>query len=151
MTQRGYFDPEVDSTPIQRSECFPVGEAARKARRAFWRGMLIGAALLAGVNQAFGGDTANFGGTGCTLVPVSGQTHVAEVICKNVHTSGAAISEGTMDAGGIGVVLRVYHGPGDQPDNFIALPPDGYFADPPVLSLNEWDGGVILIYPFVGA
>ncbi len=152
MTQRGYSDPELDSTPLPRY--VEAKEAARKARRAFWRGVVIGGLLVGATfigSAAWGGDTVNFGGTGCTMKPVSGQTHVAEVTCKNVHTSGAAISEGTMDAGGLYVHMTVFHGPGDIPDHFYAVPPDGFIAVPPSLMLAEWDGGVILIYPFVGS
>lgn len=154
MTQRGYYDPEVDSTPVQRSECFPVGEAARKARRAFWRGvtvggLVIGACFIGGA--AFGGDTANFGGTGCRLIPVTGQAHVAEVQCHNVHTMGAAFDDGVMEAGGLTVGLSVAHGPGDEPDAFVITPGSGFYADPAVLVIPEWDGATALIFEFVGA
>jgi hypothetical protein len=153
MTQRNYSETGwPDFVPLPTY--LPIGEAKRSAWRAFWRGIVIGglmtgAAFIGGA--AWGGDTADFGGTGCQLVPVSGQAHVAEMRCHNVHTSGQSRDEAAVDAGGITVVLRVFHGPGDSPDSFIALPPDGYFAEPPVLTLNEWQSGVIRILPFVGA
>ncbi len=138
--QRGYRDDDTDAP-------FEWWVTAYDARRRVTRAVIISAVIfgLAGFSAGavWGGDTADFGGTGCQLVPVAGQAHVAEMRCHNVHTSGQSRDEATVDAGGITVVLRVFHGPGDSPD--------GYFAEPPVLTLNEWQSGVIRILPFVGA
>ena len=35
-------------------------------------------------------SVADFGGTGCRLIPVEGQSQVADVICHNAITSGDA-------------------------------------------------------------
>lgn len=146
------YDPFQDSTPIP--QYVEVKTAKRREFTRFAQGSVFGAILATGAfigSAAFGGDTADFGGTGCTLIPVSGQGHVAEVRCKNVHTSGPSRDAGEMEVAGLTVGLQVFHGPGDDPDDFIALAPDGYFAEPPVLTLNEWASGVILILPFVGS
>lgn len=146
------YDATVDSVPLPEQFAFlSLPEAKRKARSAFWRGAVIFGAMGFGAGYAWAGDTVNFGGTGCTITPVDGQTHVAEVRCKNVHTSGEAISDGTMEVDGLYVHMTVFHGPGDTPDHFYAVPPDGFIAVPPALMLSEWSGGVILIYPFVGS
>jgi hypothetical protein len=146
------YDPTVDSVPLP--QFVEAREAKRKAFTAFIRGSIFGAILASGAfiaSAAMGGDTADFGGTGCTVALVEGQTHVAEVRCHNVHTTGQSRDEGEIEAGDFTVELRVFHGPGDVPDNFIAMPPDGYYAEPSVLSLNEWTSGVILILPFAGS
>ena len=95
-------------------------------------------------------DAADWGGTGCRLVPVDGAAYVAEVQCRNVQTSGAAFTEGVMLAGDLVVHLSVLHGPGEVPDLFTITPPEGYVADPPMLSLQEHSRGVVLIWPWVG-
>lgn len=95
-------------------------------------------------------DVAEWGGTGCQLVPVVGRTHIAEVRCRNAVTSGQSLTEGVMQSGDLRAHLAVQHGPGDVPDLFTVTPPDGYIADPVVLSLDEKTRGVVLIYPWVG-
>lgn len=107
------------------------------------------AALIVAPAQAQ--DVAEWGGTGCRLIPVAGQPHVAEVHCRNVETSGNAYTEGAMSADGLTVGLSVMHGPGDVPDVFSFAAPDGYFADPPRLVLPEGGTGVALVMPWVGA
>ncbi len=95
-------------------------------------------------------DSAMWGGTGCQLVPVDGQTHVAEVRCKNVLTGDQPWTEGDMIAGGLQVHLSVLHGPGDVPGEFSITPPDGYVSIPPHFALDEDGTGVALILPFLG-
>ena len=110
---------------------------------------LVALACLAAA-PAFADPVADFGGTGCTLTPVAGQAHVAEVVCRNVETTGPAIDEGAMDAGGVVVLLTVWHGPGDVPDRFDLVAPDGYIVIPEVLILDEFTTGAALVYPWVG-
>lgn len=95
-------------------------------------------------------SVADFGGTGCRLIPVEGQSQVADVICHNAVTSGEAWSEGAMVAGGLVVGLTISHGPGDVPDIFTIIPPEGYVADPPVMVLDEHARGVAVIREWVG-
>jgi hypothetical protein len=100
---------------------------------------------------AFAGNVADFGGTGCKLVPVTGQAHVAEVQCHNVHTTGPAFDVGIMSANGIEVQVSIDHGPGDEPDTLMVLPYDGYYAEPSVMVIREWDGETALIFEWVGS
>jgi hypothetical protein len=101
---------------------------------------------------AHAGDTASFGGTGCQLVPVKGAAHVAEARCRNIETGGYEAEVGAeLTAGGLTVHLHVYQGPGKVPDSFTIIPPDGYFADPGTLILDEFTDGTVLIYPFIGS
>jgi hypothetical protein len=101
---------------------------------------------------AHAGDTASFGGTGCQLVPVAGAAHVAEARCRNIETGGYEAEVGAdLTAGGLTVHLRVYQEPGKVPDSFTIIPPDGYFADPGTLILDEFTAGTVLIYPFIGS
>lgn len=110
--------------------------------------VLLVIALASG--SAMAQDTADWGGTGCRLIPVTGKAHVAEVLCQNVTTAGNAVTEGAMTAGGLTVGLIVLHQPGDLPDEFTIIPPPGYFAKPPTMSLREHTQGVVLVLPWVG-
>jgi hypothetical protein len=109
---------------------------------------LVALACLAA--PAFAGPVADFGGTGCQIVLVSGQAHVAEVHCHNVETRGSAYDEGAIDTGGLVVGLTIWHGPGDVPDRFTLTAPDGHVVQPDVLVLDEDTRGAALVYPWVG-
>jgi hypothetical protein len=150
-----YHDAAIDSAPLpEQFDFITRGAADRKAMRAFWRGVLIGGVAVAALGYAmpaFAGSAAFFGGTGCSLIPVTGKPHVAEVLCLNVETAGPSMNEATITADGLDVHLTIIHGPGDDPDEFTITPPPGYTADPPVLILNEWTGGTVYIYQFLGA
>lgn len=108
------------------------------------------ALLCLAVFPARAQDVAEWGGTGCQLVPVSGEAYIAEARCHNAVTSGQSLTEGVMQIGDMVVHLAVRHGPGDVPDLFTVTPPVGYVAYPGVLSLDEKARGMVLIYPWVG-
>lgn len=78
--QRGYTDGWPDWVP-EDVEWIDKKEADRKAIRTFIRGALFGALLATGAfiaSAAMAGDSASFSGTGCQLVPVTGQPHIAD-------------------------------------------------------------------------
>lgn len=108
------------------------------------------ACVIAAAFPAHAQDAATWGGTGCHLVPVTDAAYVAEVRCRNVVTSGESFTEGVMISGALMVHLAVMHGEGSIPDVFTITPPDGYVAEPHILSLNENARGVVFIYPWVG-
>lgn len=112
------------------------------------RAALLALAIAA---PAHAGDTAEWLGTGCRLIPTPDALHVAEVNCRNVLTSGAALNEGTMTAGDLAVHVAILHGPGDIPDRFAITPMPGFFAEPPMLTLDENTRGTVLIFEFVGS
>lgn len=158
MTQpnvyRGCIYP--DAPPVE----FSVTQAAADAKAIMWfrRGFSVGAALGGGAvilafwaTTAFAGDTASWMGTGCTLVPVADQPHVAEVRCRNVSTSGSSYTAGDMVADGLTVNVAILHGPGDVPDNFTITPMPGFYADPASLTLDENSRGVAFIFEWVGS
>lgn len=95
-------------------------------------------------------DTLNSAGTGCTIIPVEGQTHTAEVHCTNVETVGSAYEEGALTVGDLTLGLTISHGPGKIPDTFTLFPPEGYVVVPDQMTLDENTRGVALVYPFLG-
>lgn len=159
---RGFAEHGYDPEPRPRPDWVmdaPVritkAEADARSWRSFWQGvafggLMVGASFIAGA--AFSGDTASFGGTGCTLVPVHGMAHVAEVRCRNIETGGYEAEVGAdLTSYTLTVHLLLDQGPGKVPDSFTITPPDGYFADPETLILDEFTEGTIRIYQFVGA
>ncbi len=130
--------------------------AGARKYRAFWRGaatatgIIAASAALLWSLPAFAGDTASWMGTGCQLIPVTGQDHIAEVRCVNVETMGDALTEGVMAVPGLFVGLTVLHGPGDIPDRFTITPEPGFIAVPPVLVIGENQRATALIMQWIG-
>jgi len=96
-------------------------------------------------------DSANWGGTGCQIVPIQGEAWVAEVRCRNELTSMTNPDVAAdLRAGDLTVGLFVEQTLGRTPDSFAVFPPDGFVADPPVLVLDEGARGVVKVLPFLG-
>lgn len=152
--QRGYSDGWPDWVP-EDVEWIETKQADRKAIRSFWRGACFGALLATGAfaaSAAWAQDSADWGGTGCQLVPVEGQAHVFEARCRNIETGGYSfLVAADLTAGGITVRLILEQEPGKIPDAFTIVPPDGYFADPSPMILDEFTRGTIRIYEWAGA
>lgn len=100
--------------------------------------------------------TANFSGTGCTLVPVTGQAHIAEIHCKNrinALTLGPAI--GRIDVDGLGIGLTIHQTPekayGQEPDLFVFSPDAGLAVVPAEMLVDENGSGVAFVYEWAGS
>lgn len=87
-----------------------------------------------------------WGATGATIVDTGQTPHVATVHCTNELTYGDSRNEGTLSLGDLSVTVVVSHQPGDMPDKFEIIVPEGYIAIPPVLWVNEKDVGEIRIF-----
>lgn len=110
---------------------------------------LVAAALIA--LPASAQDSAFWQATGCTLVPVTGEAWVAELQCQNFLTNMTpADVSADLHIDGLTVHLALAQTFGRTPDSFSVTVPDGYFADPPVLVLDEEARGVIRIAPWLG-
>lgn len=96
-------------------------------------------------------DSAFWGATGCTLVPVTGEAWVAELQCQNFLTNMTpADVTADLRIDGLVVHLALAQTFGRTPDTFVVTVPEGFFADPPVLVLDEEARGVIRISPYLG-
>lgn len=94
-------------------------------------------------------DAVDWAGTGCAIVAVHGQPHVAEVTCWNRLTVSNWVTDGAIVAGEVAVAVTVHHGPGDVPDTFILAAP-GFIVAPDRFDLDEHTEGVALVFPWVG-
>lgn len=112
--------------------------------------MRIILASLAITIPAHAQDIADWNGTGCRLVPVDGQAHIAELRCHNALTGGQPFTEGAMIADGLIVGLSIQHEGGDIPDTFTFTAPDGYAVIPPALVIDEHADGVAVVMPWMG-
>ena len=90
----------------------------------------------------------NWGGTGCTIAIVTGQAHVAEIVCHNVLTGGVTHNRGVLMLDGQPVEIIATMGPGDDPDRFEVIPPVGYTADPAV-DVPEGGQAIIRVWPML--
>lgn len=96
-------------------------------------------------------DSAWWQATGCQLVPVTGEAWVAELRCANFLTNMTpADVSADLHIDGLTVHLALAQTFGRTPDTFVVTVPDGFFADPPVLVLDEEARGVIRIAPWLG-
>lgn len=107
-------------------------------------------AAFAAPAPALASSTADWDGTGCTLRSIEGQAHVAQLDCENRLTGGQPITRAELTADGLTVGLTVFHGPGDIPDRFIVVVPDGFFAVPSEVDIPENAGDTVLIYEWTG-
>jgi hypothetical protein len=94
--------------------------------------------------------TIFWGATGATIVAEQETGHVATVYCKNELTYGPSTDEGQIAINGLTVTVKVTHMPGDKPDIFDILVPEGYVAVPPSISVNEETTEEIRIFEIGG-
>lgn len=96
-------------------------------------------------------DSAFWGATGCQLVPVEGEAWVAELQCQNFLTNMTpADVSAVLLIDGLTVHLALAQTFGRTPDSFSVTVPDGFFADPPVLVLDEEARGVVKVMEYLG-
>ena len=108
-------------------------------------------ASLAFAIPAAAQDSAWWQATGCQLVPVTGEAWVAELRCANFLTNMTpADVTADLHIDGLTVHLALTQPFGRTPDSFVVTVPDGFFADPPVLVLDEEARGVIRVSPWLG-
>lgn len=96
-------------------------------------------------------DSAFWSDTGCVLVSVTGEAWVAELRCSNFLTNMTpADVSADLHIDGLTVHLALAQTFGRTPDTFVATVPEGFFADPPVLVLDEEARGVIRVMEYLG-
>jgi hypothetical protein len=168
MSHLGYYDPEVDSTPLQQVECFPAGEAKRKAHRAFKRGMFLGAAAMAaGIFAAdrAAGETISigrayihgeaFGSTTVTIAPSTEPGEWARVVLVNKHVNQGSDTGNytlTLDGVVIGVAFEWDKIALTGADAITLTPPAGITCLPADCSVTVMEGfeGEIILIDFMG-
>ena len=164
MTQRGYYDPEADSTPIQRSECFPVGEVDRKARRAFTYGAVIFAVLGFGAGAAFG-ETIKIGRkfvsgkpaipSTVTIAPSPEPGQLAVVTFVNEHVNQEEDNGNRVIATPdvtVGVRFIFDFNPVTGADRIEVNPPTGVTCDPEDCGVTVMEGftGRVVLFQWQG-
>ncbi len=155
---RHYYDPEVDSAPLPKTFDFVERkDATAKARRAFWRGAIIFAALgfVAGLTagQAFG-DTISISGTTVSMVPSLQPGAEADVVVENFMLNGPMDDgEYPLAMGRLVVTVQFHWDYGALGgDRVIVIPPVVYVCRPETCDaiVPEAARGVVVIYPWVG-
>jgi hypothetical protein len=80
------------------------------------------------------------------LQPTDQPGAVAEIEFKNQPEHATATLEFTLTLDGLDVAVTAEVGNGMAPDTLTVTPPDGYFAVPEVLSVDEGKTDRLLIY-----
>lgn len=105
-------------------------------------------ALILAASPAAAQEVHNWGASSARLV--AGDPPRVE--CVNRLTGGHdMVLRFGLQLGAMVVAVTVDHGPGDEPDRYTVTPPDGWFAVPPYLDVQEGKTGLILLYPMDGA
>ena len=164
MSQHGLYDPEIDSTPLVRSECFPVGEAGRKARRAFfYAAVIFGVAGFAA--GAVYGETIRIGGmhingvgiegTAVTIEPSGNPGELAIVTMDNRMVNDAS-DNGEYFIGipglAVGVTFTWDHDGYSGADKMTIRPPEGIECIPASCEADVMEGftGSVILLDWVG-
>lgn len=144
MTQRGLYDPLQDSTPLQQCEVFPVGDADRKARRAFVRGMWVGAAALAAsilaADMAFGQNAYRCTPPDRISIADDGPGRAIVTYYNSINDCSSNVDRVLTSDNGIAVRVIIEVGGEDinyresiklepQDPNMMAFPPEGELFD----------------------
>jgi hypothetical protein len=164
MTQRGYYDPEQDSTPIQRNECFPVGNMRRAKRRAFVAAAVIFGAIGFAAGAAFG-ETISIGSlythgeegkaTTVTIEPsdVPGQLAIVTLVNRYVN-QGSDDGDYSLALDGVvfGIVFEWDFAPVLGADRITVIPPDGILCDPVDCGVTVMEGaeGQVILFDWTG-
>ena len=88
--------------------------------------------------------------TGCALRLVDGQAHVAELSCRNILAGSPDVTHQALIDGGLSVGVTILHGPGEVPDRFQVVVPEGFLAVPAEVDVEENTGTTVLVYEWVG-
>jgi hypothetical protein len=168
MSQRGLYDPEIDSTPLP--QFVEAREAEQKAHRAFKYGMVCGAITLAAgllIGFAANGETIQIGGiyingeaasstTTVTIEPSGNPGELAIVTFVNEYVNDGG------DTGiyplAMGDVLTVEarftweHNPLTGADRIDLIVPAGITCEPEScgITVGEGQNGTVILYDWRG-
>lgn len=164
MSHHNYYDPEQDSTPLQRGEFNPPGYA----RRAFWRGVVIGGLIVGGtfIASAAWGETISIGGiyingaaqfgTTVSIEPSGNPGELAVVTLVNEHVNQGR-DTGQYFVGMDGLVVEVQFTWDENPltgaDRITVIPPEGITCLPADCSATVLEGmaGTVVLLDWVGS
>jgi hypothetical protein len=85
-----------------------------------------------------------------TLQPTEAPGAVAEVVFINRAVHSDADLSFALDMGDLAVTVDALVGRGLTPDRMTVIPPDGYYAEPPEMDVEEDGVGTIIVYPYLG-
>jgi hypothetical protein len=85
-----------------------------------------------------------------TIEPTTAPGAVAQVTFVNatVHADETVTFDLTLD--GLTVTVEALVGRGLTPDRMTVIPPDGYYAEPSEMDVEEDGVGTIIVYPYLG-
>lgn len=161
---RGYAEQD---TPPAMDHWLRLDDANRKARRSFWRGMVIGGLLVGAtfIGGAAFGDTITIGptymygrqtaGTTVTLEPSPVPGQLAIVTLQNQLVNGGTDNGTytlTMDGLTVEVVFTWDIDPAIGSDQITVIPPEGVTCVPEDCSVSVFEGltGQVVLFDWRG-
>jgi hypothetical protein len=84
---------------------------------------------------------------GGTTVYISGHADAAAQVTIINRLASPGNDVCNLDLDGLAVSVEYDAGPGDKPDAFITTPPEGYFAAPDWLLVDDGASATVLIWP----
>jgi hypothetical protein len=130
-----------------------IARASRpKAKRIKFPRIIAAATVLwvVAIAAAFADVSHHWAGSTATLIPGTGAA-VAHVDFTNRLVGAVPHMRFTLDLGGLAVEVIVNNRPGNQPDVYEVIAPDGFLAIPPIIEVDEDGAGRISIYSALGA
>lgn len=104
-------------------------------------------ALTLCATPAIASDTCGWGRPGTTASIAPHATAAAQVIIQNRLSFRDHGRPCNVTLNGLTVQVTYDPGPHREPDTFTVTPPEGYFAIPDWLVIDDDAGAVVLIYP----
>lgn len=98
------------------------------------------------------GNAAYVGGgySSIAIQPTDAPGAVAEIVFDNRTVHSDTLERFDLTLNGLTVTVEALVGRGLTPDRMTVIPPDGYYAEPPEMDVEEDGVETIIVYPHLG-
>lgn len=84
------------------------------------------------------------------IQPTDAPGAVAEIVFDNRTVHSDTLERFDLTLNGLTVTVEALVGRGLTPDRMTVIPPDGYYAEPPEMDVEEDGVETIIVYPHLG-
>lgn len=90
-------------------------------------------------------------GSGPARVELAQTQHGYAVTYRNTIVQSLTVTPWAVDLAGLTVTGTINAGDGDAPDDLVVTPPDGFWCDPCIQTVQEGESGTVELFPELGA